>query len=547
MNSFEFLVFAAACALILIILSTVLIMRYLSYRKIQESQIKEIEGERKLYNNIYDGKSEIYIVLNAADKIPSYVSIGSQNLMGIKKSDIMSDIYALRWGVPAKDVNAFNEEYAKWDKKETFKREFEFVHMESGSKRVGKVSISYNAREDVLYILIRDITEDAEERGNIRVELEQIKNLNKYRNEFISSISHEIRTPITSIQGQLKLAGMNAGNPIEVKRYTESVAEQTKKLLAILNDMFDITKMESGNIVLEKAEFDIKAVAKKLTDTYSDATAANGVSFELTSGDFNARYFMGDELRLQQVLIAFIEHAQDVTPKGGRVSVNIRQMNRGSDSANILFHIKDTGSKLTQQEAFEILGAGSGGNIALAVADQLIKIMGGQVMFNSNSDGNDFSIFLTLPLADRVQDLDAPIDISDAIINKEFTFEGCRILMAEDNETNAEIAKEILEMMGAEVDIAENGQVAVEKFMKGGQNRYHAILMDIQMPVMDGHAAAKRIRSLFGQEARTIPIIALSANAFVEDKNRSLEAGMNAHLAKPIDFDELKNELAKYL
>ena len=459
----------------------------------------------------------------------------------------MSDIYALRWGVPAKDVNAFNEEYAKWDKKETFKREFEFVHMESGSKRVGKVSISYNAREDLLYILIRDITEDAEERGNIRVELEQIKNLNKYRNEFISSISHEIRTPITSIQGQLKLAGMNAGNPIEVKRYTESVAEQTKKLLAILNDMFDITKMESGNIVLEKAEFDIKAVAKKLTDTYSDATAANGVSFELTSSDFNVRYFMGDELRLQQVLIAFIEHAQDVTPKGGKVSVNIRQMNRGSESANILFHIKDTGPKLTQQEAFEILGAGSGGNIALAVADQLIKIMGGQVMFNSNSDGNDFSIFLTLPLADRVQDLDAPIDTSDAIINKEFTFEGCRILMAEDNETNAEIAKEILEMMGAEVDIAENGQVAVDKFMKGGQNRYHAILMDIQMPVMDGHAAAKRIRSLFGQEARTIPIIALSANAFVEDKNRSLEAGMNAHLAKPIDFDELKNELAKYL
>lgn len=547
MNSFEFLVFAAACALILIILSTVLIMRYLYYRKIQDAQMKEIEGEHKLYNNIYDGKSEVYIVLNAADKIPSYVSIGSQELMGIKKSDIMSDIYALRWGVPAKDVNAFNEEYAKWDKKETFKREFEFVHMESGSKRVGKVSISYNAREDLLYILIRDITEDAEERGNIRVELEQIKNLNKYRNEFISSISHEIRTPITSIQGQLKLAGMNAGNPIEVKRYTESVAEQTKKLLAILNDMFDITKMESGNIVLEKAEFDIKAVAKKLTDTYSDATAANGVSFELTSSDFNVRYFMGDELRLQQVLIAFIEHAQDVTPKGGKVSVNIRQMNRGSESANILFHIKDTGPKLTQQEAFEILGAGSGGNIALAVADQLIKIMGGQVMFNSNSDGNDFSIFLTLPLADRVQDLDAPIDTSDAIINKEFTFEGCRILMAEDNETNAEIAKEILEMMGAEVDIAENGQVAVDKFMKGGQNRYHAILMDIQMPVMDGHAAAKRIRSLFGQEARTIPIIALSANAFVEDKNRSLEAGMNAHLAKPIDFDELKNELAKYL
>lgn len=547
MNSFVFLVFAAACILILAILSTFLIMKYLTYRRIQNRRIKELEGERKLYNNIYDGKGEIYIVLNAADKVPSYVSIGSQELMGIKKSDIMSDIYALGWGVPAKDVNAFNEEYAKWNKTDTFKREFEFVHMKSGDRRVGKLSISYSQREDILYIQIRDITEEAEERGNIFVELEQIKNLNKYRNEFISSISHEIRTPITSIQGQLKLTGMNADNPTEVKRYTESMAEQTNKLLAILNDMFDISRMESGNVTLENEEFDIKAVAKKLTDTYSAATAASGLSFELTTSDFNVRYFMGDELRLQQILIAFIEHAHEVTPKGGKVSVNIRQMNRSVDSANILFHIKDTGPKLTQQEAFDILEAGSGGNISLAVADQLIKIMGGQVMFNRDSTGNDFSIFMTLPLADRVQDLDAPIDTADAIINKEFTFEGCRILMAEDNETNAEIAKEILEMMGAEVDIAENGQVAVEKFMKGGQNRYHAILMDIQMPVMDGHAAAKRIRSLFGQEARTIPIIALSASTFVEDKNRSLEAGMNAHLAKPIDFDELRNELAKYL
>lgn len=547
MNGFGFLILAAVCVLFFVLLSTVLLMKYFSLRKIQNEQIRQLAGERKLYSNLYEGNSEVYIVLNNVDKIPSYVSSGSQELMGIKRSDIMSDIYALKWGVPAKDINEFNEEYAKWNKKDIFTREFEFLNVESGDRKVGRLSISYSTKEDTLYILIRDITTDAEERRNIRGELEQIKNLNKYRNEFISNISHEIRTPITSIQGQLKLAGMNADNPDDVRKYTGAVSEQTNKLLSILNDMFDISKMETGNIVLENNVFDIKAVAKKLKDTYEESALAIGLSFEIGITDLNVRYFMGDDLRLQQLLIAFIERAMEVTPKGGRISVNIRQMNKGTNSANFLFRISDKGPRLSKHEAFELMGTGSGGNISLAVADQLIKLMGGQVMFNSDSEGNDYSIFMSFPLADREQDLDAPIETTDSFVNKEFTFEGCRILLAEDNETNAEIAKDILEMMGAEVDVAEDGQVAVDKFTNGENGRYHVILMDIQMPVMDGLAATRKIRSLDRAEAKTIPIFALSANAFVEDKNRSLEAGMNGHIAKPIDFDVLKEELAKFL
>lgn len=547
MNSFGFMIFAAACALILVLLSTVLLMKYFSYRRIQDEQIRQLNGERMLYNNLYEGNTEVYIVLNNIDKIPSYVSNGSQELMGIKKSDIMSDIYALKWGVPANEVNEFNEEYAKWDKKSIFTREFEFLNVESGDQKVGRLSISYSPKEDNLYILIRDITADAEERRSIRGELEQMKNLNKYRNEFIANISHEVRIPITNIQGQIQLAGMNASNPAEVKKYTDGVSEQTNKLLSILNDMFDISKMETGNIVLENNVFDIKAVAKKLQDTYEEAALAIGRTFEIGITDLNVRYLMGDDLRIQQLLIAFIDRAIEVTPKGGKVAINIRQMNKGNDSANFLFRISDKGPRLSTHEAFELMGTGSSGNIALAVADQLIKLMGGQVMFNSDSEGNDYSIFMTFPIADREQDLDAPIETADALINKEFTFEGCQILLAEDNETNAEIAKDILEMMGAEVDVAEDGLLAVEKFVNGGSGRYHVILMDIQMPNMDGLEATRKIRSLDSTEAKTIPIFALSANAFVEDKKRSLEAGMNGHLAKPIDFDVLKEELSKFL
>lgn len=547
MNSFDFIVFAAACALILVILATALITKYIALVKKQDDREKELTGERNLYNNIYTSTDEIYIVLNAATKIPSYVSTGTMELMGIKRADVIADIYALKRGVPAKDVGAFKEEYKKWNKNDSFITNFEFINMDTGERKVGKLSMGYNPGEDNLYIAIKDITAEAEERRSLQNELEHIKNLNKYRNEFISSISHEIRTPITSIQGQLKLAGMNVENPKEVKRYTEGVSEQTEKLLLILNDMFDISRIETGDIVLENKEFDIKAFAKKLEDTYEESARAVGQSFNVNLTDLNVRYFMGDVKRLQQIIIAFIEHAQDITPKNGTVSVGIRQMNKSGDSANLLFHIKDTGSRMSQYEAMELLKTGSRGNTSLSVANQLINVMGGQIMFNSDDDGNDYSIFITLPLADREQDMDAPIDTADAKINKNFTFEGCRILLAEDNEMNAEIAKEVLEMMGAEVDVAENGQIAVEKFMSGGSGRYDVILMDIQMPVMDGLQATKKIRSLYGAEAKTIPIFALSANAFVEDENHSIEAGMNGHIAKPIDYDILKNELAKYL
>ena len=545
MTSFDFAVFAAACALILVILCTALFTKYAAMKRKQDEREGELIGERNLYNSIYNSTEDIYIVLNAANQVPSYVSSGTRELMGIKRADIVADIYALRRGVVAKDISGFKEEYAKWNKQGTFTREFEFIKMETGEKKVGKVSIHYNPQEDNLYIAIKDITAEAEDRRDIQNELEHIKNLNKYRNEFLSNISHEIRTPINSIQGQLKLAGMNAENPKEVKRYTEGVSEQTEKLLLILNDMFDISKMEAGDTVLENKEFDIKALAKKLEDTYVDSTQAKGQTFSINISDLKVRYFMGDAMRLQQILIAFIEHAQEVTPKGGKISIGIRQMNKSGYSANLLFRIKDMGERVSQHDAMELLGTGSGGNISLAVANQLINVMGGQVMFNSDESGNDYSLFISLPLSDRTQDMDAPIDTADSKINKSFTFEGCKILLAEDNEMNAEIAKEVLEMMGADVDIAENGQIAVDKFMSGGAGRYDVILMDIQMPVMDGLQATRKIRSLYGAEAKTIPIFALSANAFLEDKNRSLEAGMNGHIAKPVDLETLFEMMAR--
>lgn len=547
MNSFGFLVLSGACVMTLIIVITVVLRNYYALKKIQREKIRELGGERKLYETVYNSGSELYVVLGASDKIPRYVSGGSLELLGIKKADIMADVYALKRGVTPVDISGFEKEYSQWKKDSAIEREFEYVHMTSGDRKVGMASISYNRMDDSYCVFIRDITAEAGEKQRIRNELEQIRNMNKYRNEFISNISHEIRTPINSIQGQLKLVEMNASNAEEVKRYAVGITEQTNVLLGLLNDMFDISKLESGDVVLDNNEFDLMTLAQRMKEAYGASSRERGLEFNLEMSDFNVRFLMGDIKRLQQILIAFITHAENVTPSGGSLSLNIRQMNRATDKVNILFRIKDGGPRLTQHESAAMFEAGTSGNIALTVANQLIRVMGGQLMFDSHEYGNDFSIFFTFPLADRVQDMSLPIESAEELVNKEFTFDGCRILMAEDNSTNAEIAKELLEMMGAEVDIAENGAVALDKFMNGGVGRYHVILMDIQMPEMDGLETARRIRALSGAEAKVIPIFALSANAFVEDKNRSLAAGMNGHIAKPIDFEVLKAELAKYL
>lgn len=547
MNGFGFFVLSAACVAAVVIVLTVIIRQYWVFKKRETEKIRELGGERKLYETVYGSRNEMYIMLGASDKIPRYVSSGSRELLGITKTDIMADIYALKRGVASADIHGFEKDFSLWNKSDSLEREFEFIHMESGDKRVGMASVSYNRMDDLYCVLIRDITKEAGEKLKIRNELEQLRNLNKYRNEFISSISHEIRTPINSIQGQLTLLGMNPDKTDEVKKHASDMMDQTDVLLGLLNNMFDISKLESGEIFLENSEFDILTLAQRMKDAYTASSAERGLTFDFEMNDFNVRFLMGDMKRLQQIFIAFISYAESITPKGGKISMNIRQMNRATDKVNVLFRIHDGGKKLLQSEAAALFETGSSGNIALTIANQLIRAMDGRLVCESRDGGNDYSIFFTFDLSDRVQDMSLPVESSEELINENFTFEGCKILLAEDNPTNAEITKELLEMMGADIDIAENGAVAVDKFMNGGVGRYDAILMDIQMPVMDGLEAARRIRGLAGAEAKKIPIFAISANAYAEDKKRSISVGMNAYLEKPIEFEVLKNELAKYL
>ena len=262
--------------------------------------------------------------------------------------------------------------------------------------------------------------------------------------------------------------------------------------------------------------------------------------------ELTADWVLGDSLRLNQVVINFISNAMKFTSEGS-VTVTFRQMLLQGGKLDLTIRVKDTGVgmkpeflerifKPFEQEDASTTRRFGGTGLGLAISDQMVRLMGGQIVVESQPDvGSEFTVFLSLPVASAPQE-EAPQKQPAQI---EPVSRPMRLLMAEDNEINAMIAVEILQERGAQIEVAENGKIAEEKFAASPAGYYDAVLMDVQMPVMDGRAAARSIRAMPRPDAQRVPIYALSADAFVEDERLSREAGMNGHLSKPVNFDEL--------
>lgn len=262
--------------------------------------------------------------------------------------------------------------------------------------------------------------------------------------------------------------------------------------------------------------------------------------------ELTADWVLGDSLRLNQVVINFISNAMKFTSEGS-VTVTFRQMLLQGGKLDLTIRVKDTGVgmkpeflerifKPFEQEDASTTRRFGGTGLGMAISDQMVRLMGGQIVVESQPDvGSEFTVFLSLPVASAPQE-EAPQKQPAQI---EPVSRPMRLLMAEDNEINAMIAVEILQERGAQIEVAENGKIAEEKFAASPAGYYDAVLMDVQMPVMDGRAAARSIRAMPRPDAQRVPIYALSADAFVEDERLSREAGMNGHLSKPVNFDEL--------
>lgn len=495
------------------------------------------------------GNGDPVMILRCKDLYPVYITESFEQQLDVTGDDIKTDIGIFLDKVGSGKDWKLWKKYRSWDGKQPFTSDFYLERMKSWYR------LEITRSKDGLYdtFQFRDITEDKKELEAAKEQLKIAESVSQSKTEFLSSMSHEIRTPMNGIIGMLTLAhGQLRGHSAE--NYIIKAEQLSKYLLSVINDILDMSRIEAGKIELESKPFELAALAEKLRNMFQKNVEAKGVAFYVEMKDVDVKYIVGDELRISQILVNFLSNAQKFTEKG-EIRVTFRQLQKENGKVSLMFRVHDTGKgmdakfisrifKPFEQESQDITKQYGGSGLGMSITDRLVHLMGGEIVIDSMlGKGSDFSVYLTLPIAE-VSEIETE---QEDETGTDFTFNGCHILMAEDNEINAEIAVSILENEGAKVDVAVNGKDAVEKYAASAPGTYNFILMDIQMPVMNGRDAAKQIRSMDRKDAGEIPIFALSADAFVEDQRLSAMSGMNGHFTKPIDFEEMRVQIGKIL
>ena len=498
---------------------------------------------------------EVCLVVRIDDIMPVYASGHFRDMFGVSLEDVRGDMALLNSNFENKG-KSFDiwEKYRKWDGKEAWNEEFSLKNGEW-------VRLHLDPRENSRYDLLSFyyITELHKEIEDYEMRLSQADEASQSKTTFLSRMSHEIRTPMNGIIGMLSLAEGKLDSTHPAMQYLTKIDELSAHLLSLINDILDMSRIEAGKVELENKPFSLRKLGDKLYDMFAKNLEQRNIEYTVEFEDVTVDYVIGDELRISQVIINFLSNAVKFTEKG-EIRVTLRQMALAGGTADIMIRVRDTGIGMSpefinrifrpfEQESMDTQKKYGGTGLGMAISDQIVKLMGGEIVVESMvGKGSDFMVFLHLPVSEEVEKVsEEKASADEAAAEFDDAFEGKSILVAEDNELNAVIAVEVLKNMGAKVELATNGQEAVDHFEQNPAGYYDFILMDVQMPVMDGRAAARKIRGLDRADAADIPIFALSADAFIEDERLSRESGMNGHYAKPVDFNELQRSIGAFL
>lgn len=374
------------------------------------------------------------------------------------------------------------------------------------------------------------------------------------KTQFLANMSHDIRTPMNGIIGMLNIADRYVDNPDEVKKYHQKIRMASEYLLSLINDVLDMRKIDQKDIMLLEESVNLRDVIENCRDILEAKAGEQEITLDTTGmAEFNPPQLMASEVHLRQIFMNIISNAIKYNKYGGKIFIQAIVLEQTEDKVTCRFSVTDTGIGMSedfQKQMFEPFTQEHGENrsefkgtgLGLSIVKRIIEEMGGEIRVESELDiGTKFSWDLTFPIDKAINE--RAENIPDRIV----TLRGIRVLAAEDNSLNSEILKFILEDMGINVNLVENGELAVKAFQESRPGEYAMILMDIMMPVMDGYEASRIIRNMKRPDAAKIPIIALTANAFAEDIVRSSEAGMDAHITKPIDENKLKECMLRLL
>lgn len=396
----------------------------------------------------------------------------------------------------------------------------------------------------IMYRVLYQITKQIQKQEHLKSELIAVEESHKAKTQFLSSVSHEMRTPLNVIIGQNTIALQNKNLDEDTKAHLEKIGLNAKQLLGLVNNILDINTIETGDFVIKNDEFVFTEMIELINSTMETACSNKGLTYEHRCDESISGNYIGDEIRYKQIIFNLLDNAVKYTNSPGTISFFVEKAN--GDENKIRFIVKDTGvgiseemqSKLFDSFTKEDSSATSvygGSGLGLTVTKSIVDKLNGEISVESKKGvGSTFTLIIPIKKANKDEE-------------EKVSLEGKRVLIVEDILENAEIVADLLELEGIESDHAINGQIAIDMFSSSQKGYYDLILMDLRMPVMDGLTSTRKIRKLNREDAKTIPIIALSANAFDVDIRESLNAGMNAHLSKPADSDLLYSTLRRWL
>lgn len=434
--------------------------------------------------------------------------------------------------------------------------DFLFLYDSKNEERYKQINVMWGDVNHKTICLVRaDVTETLAKERQTKKALEEALKLaeeaNRAKSDFLSAMSHDIRTPMNAIMGMTTLASSHIGQTEKVSDCLLKIASSSRHLLSLINDILDMSKIERSQITLNRMKIYLPELLEQLYNIIEPQAEEAGLSFQLDSEKVMHKYFYGDSLRINQILINILNNAVKYTPEGGNIDFKVEEIRPECEGKNVRYRfiIRDTGVGMSKEFLANIFEPFTrsrhtlrveGTGLGLSITKSLVELMNGKIFVESELHrGTCFTVELEGECAleehkNAEQSSAASIVKEGAITTKQM--DGCLFLVAEDNAINAEILCEFLSMYGADAVVTMDGEKAVQAFCDSRPYTFDAILMDIQMPVMNGYDAARTIRAMDRPDAGSTPIVAMTANAFAEDVESAKKAGMTAHVAKPIDL-----------
>ena len=510
----------------------------------------------ELFSKLSVNVDDVFLMVDANDLRVEYVSPNIEKLVGISEQQVLDDIHEIEHLIRTDEsVHILDQlstilpgEQREWDR--------EYIHQKTGEELWFRVVVfCTDIQGEKKYILdLSDRTKDKKINQRLEDAFHTAENANRAKTTFLNNMSHDIRTPMNAIIGFTNIAMKHEPEP-EVRSCLEKIRESSDHLLTLINDVLDISRIESGKIKFAPIGVDIVEVADTVLSIMYGFLSNRNITFHTHLAIPETRYVLADAVRIREVLVNILGNAVKFTGDGGSITFTSDYLPGADDRHMIVrYRVTDTGVGMTKEFVKHIFDEFSqeessartyykGSGLGMAISKRYVDLMGGNISVESEKGkGSTFTVELPLELteADKVQKQASPGDSTDLA--------GVKILMAEDNDLNAEIAMVQLEELGIHITRASDGKEALKIFASNQPGTFDIIFMDIMMPKMNGYEATKAIRTLQNRpDARTIPIIAMTANAFAEDVQGSLDAGMNGHLSKPIVIDEVVKTIARNL